>query len=157
MTSSSNPIHYLNFIIFSFSQPAAHTPVERTILHFWSYQGIIKNQSLHYISHTVHHVLHCPFIHQLLCTILGLFTHILFLAHKYTTLYICEKNTIFNRQLMITHKYLMFCGRLVIGLKLPGDGSKQHRNVWDQELISEWRNTVKCTTVGRKNDSAVFA
>jgi hypothetical protein len=49
-----------------------------------------------------------------------------------------------------------FCGRIVVGLKLPEYNGKQHRNAYDQELISEWKNTVKCSTVGRKKNSAVF-
>ena len=110
----------VNFIIFSFSHSAAHTPVERTVADFWTYQEIIKNQSLPYnITHTVHHVLQCTFIYQLPCTIRCFFTHILFLAQKHSMLRICEKNTVFNRQLMITHKYLVFYGRIVVRLKLP--------------------------------------
>jgi hypothetical protein len=100
---------FVNSTIFFFSPSGAHKPIERTLADFLSYQEMIKNQSLHYnTTHTVHHVLPCPFIYQLQCTILCFFTHILFLAHKYTTLGICEKNTIFNRQLKITHKYFSF-------------------------------------------------
>lgn len=83
---------FVNFIIFSFSQLVARTTAERTVVDFWNYQAIIKTHSLYYnIIHTVHHVLHCPFINQLPFTVLCFFTRILFLAHNYTTLPICEK------------------------------------------------------------------
>jgi hypothetical protein len=46
------------------------------------------------------------------------------------------------------------CEETAIGLKLPEDGVNKHRNVWEQELICEWRNAVKCTVVGEEKGSA---
>ena len=56
---------------------------------------------------------------------------VIFLTEKpewYGEWCICEKTTVFNRQLINMHKHTMCCRRRVVGFKLPEDGFNKQQN-----------------------------